>query len=180
MSDENRYDLIVIGGGPGGYVGAIRAAQNGLKVACVEKRGRLGGTCLNVGCIRPRRCCSPVPSFEEARDHYAGPRDQTSGVKLDLKKMLGRKDNVVTDLTDGIEGSSRRTRSSTSSARARIIDNETVEVAPGGRKKKQTLSTDTILIATGSDVATIPNVEIDENRSSPPPARWNCRRCRRA
>lgn len=164
MSEEKRYDLVIIGGGPGGYVAAIRAAQNGLSVACVEMRGRLGGTCLNVGCIPSKALLQSSHLFEEARDHYDVHGIQTSGVKLDLKTMLGRKDKVVTDLTDGIEGLFRKNKVDYIIGTGRIIDNETVEVSPGGRKKKQTLSTDTILIATGSEVATIPNVEIDEKR----------------
>ncbi|MDF1722770.1 MAG: dihydrolipoyl dehydrogenase [Minwuia sp.] len=164
MSEEKRYDLVIIGGGPGGYVAAIRAAQNGLSVACVEMRGRLGGTCLNVGCIPSKALLQSSHLFEEASIHFDVHGIQTGDVKLDLKTMLGRKDEVVTTLTDGIEGLFKKNKVDYIIGTGTIIDNETVEVAPGGRKKKQTLKTDTILIATGSEVATIPNVEIDEKR----------------
>lgn len=164
MSEEKRYDLVIIGGGPGGYVAAIRAAQNGLNVACVEMRGRLGGTCLNVGCIPSKALLQSSHLFEEAREHFDVHGIQTTGVKLDLKTMLGRKDEVVTTLTDGIAGLFKKNKVDYIIGMGTIIDNETVEVAPGGRKKKQSLKTDTILIATGSEVATIPNVEIDEKR----------------
>lgn len=164
MSEEKRYDLVIIGGGPGGYVAAIRAAQNGLNVACVEMRGRLGGTCLNVGCIPSKALLQSSHLFEEAQEHFDVHGIQTGDVKLDLKTMLGRKDEVVTTLTDGIEGLFKKNKVDYIIGMGTIIDNETVEVAPGGRKKKQTVKTDTILIATGSEVATIPNVEIDEKR----------------
>lgn len=148
---------------PGGYVAAIRAAQNGLKTACIEKRGRLGGTCLNVGCIPSKALLQSSHLYEEAEHHFAEHGIKATP-KLDLKTMLGRKDEVVTGLTDGIEGLFKKNGVDYIVGHGRIVDNETVDVAPGGRKKKQTLKTDTILIATGSDVATIPNVEIDEKR----------------
>ncbi|WP_416898970.1 MAG: dihydrolipoyl dehydrogenase [Minwuia sp.] len=163
MSDDKRYDLVIIGGGPGGYVCAIRAAQNGLKVACVEKRGRLGGTCLNIGCIPSKALLQSSHLFEEADKHFAEHGIKATP-KLDLKTMLGRKDEVVTSLTDGIELLFKKNGVDYITGTGTIIDTETVEVAPGGRKKKQELKTDTILIATGSDVANIPNVEIDEKQ----------------
>jgi len=164
MSEEKRYDLVIIGGGPGGYVAAIRASQNGLSVACVEMRGRLGGTCLNVGCIPSKALLQSSHLYEEAREHFDVHGIQTGTVKLDLKTMLGRKDKVVTDLTDGIAGLFRKHKIDYIIGTGSIIDNETVEVTLDDSKKKQTLKTDTILIATGSEVATIPNVEIDEKR----------------
>ena len=97
------YDLVVIGGGPGGYVGAIRAAQLGLKTAIVEARGALGGTCLNVGCIPSKALLQSSHHFEVAEKEFTSHGIQTNGLKLDLKTMLGRKDKVVVDLTNGIE-----------------------------------------------------------------------------
>jgi len=163
MSEDTRYDLVIIGGGPGGYVAAIRAAQNGLKVVCVEKRGRLGGTCLNVGCIPSKALLQSSHLFEEASVHFAD-HGINASPRLDLKTMLGRKDTVVSELTDGIAGLFKKNGVDYIVGTGTIIDNETVEVASGGRKKKLTLSTDTILIATGSDVAQVPNVEIDEKQ----------------
>jgi len=95
------FDLVVIGGGPGGYTGAIRAAQLGMKVACIEKRKTLGGTCLNVGCIPSKALLNFSEKYEEAREHFADIGIKTS-VKLDLKKMLAKKDSVVNDLCKGI------------------------------------------------------------------------------
>src|SRR5271170_7835884 len=97
------FDLIVIGGGPGGYVAAIRAAQLGMNVACVEMRGALGGTCLNVGCIPSKALLQSSHYFEEANHHFAEHGIKTK-VELDLATMLARKNKVVIDLTKGIEG----------------------------------------------------------------------------
>ncbi|MEL0111869.1 MAG: FAD-dependent oxidoreductase, partial [Rickettsiales bacterium] len=97
------YDLIVIGGGPGGYVAAIRAAQLGLKTACVEKRGSLGGTCLNVGCIPSKALLHNSHLFAEAAHEFAERGIETGPVKLNLKKLMSNKDKIVGDLTKGIE-----------------------------------------------------------------------------
>src|SRR5476649_1023419 len=101
MADTG-YDLVVIGGGPGGYVAAIRAAQLGMKVACVEKRGALGGTCLNVGCIPSKALLHSSELFEEAT--HGAKHGITGKIGLDLKAMMARKDEVVLGLTKGIEG----------------------------------------------------------------------------
>src|SRR5918992_4884562 len=90
------YDLIVIGAGPGGYVAAIRAAQNGMRVACVEKDNALGGTCLNVGCIPSKALLDSSELYEQAKTHFHHHGIKASGVELDLKAMMARKDGVVT------------------------------------------------------------------------------------
>src|SRR5471030_2571162 len=95
---DTMYDLIVIGGGPGGYVAAIRAAQLGMNVACVEKRGSLGGTCLNVGCIPSKALLGSSEKFEDGNKHFAEHGIKAT-VSLDLKTMMGRKDKAVLDLT---------------------------------------------------------------------------------
>src|SRR5476649_816571 len=100
---EQNFDLIVIGGGPGGYVAATRAAQLGMNVACVEMRGSLGGTCLNVGCIPSKALLESSHHFEEAKEHFAGHGIKVSP-QLDFATMMARKDKVVVDLTKGIEG----------------------------------------------------------------------------
>ncbi|GIS16852.1 MAG: hypothetical protein CM15mP117_22840 [Alphaproteobacteria bacterium] len=98
-----KYDLIVIGAGPGGYVAAIRAAQLGMKVACVEKRSTLGGTCLNVGCIPSKALLNASEKFAEAKQkHLSTLGIDVSQVKLDLKKMLKHKSDIVSGLTTGI------------------------------------------------------------------------------
>src|SRR5262249_48299230 len=97
-----RFDLVVIGAGPGGYVAAIRAAQLGMHVACVEKRGTLGGTCLNIGCIPSKALLDSSEWYAQARSKFAKHGIEVSDLRLDLKAMLARKDGVVKSLTDGV------------------------------------------------------------------------------
>src|SRR5579863_10471452 len=101
MADS--YDIIVIGSGPGGYVAAIKAAQLGMKVACIDKRKTLGGTCLNVGCIPSKALLHSSHKFAEAQHNLAVHGVDVSNVSLNLKQMLKRKDSVVEDLTKGVE-----------------------------------------------------------------------------
>ncbi|MCL4158543.1 UNVERIFIED_CONTAM: hypothetical protein GTU68_038725, partial [Idotea baltica] len=101
MSDN--YDVVVIGGGPGGYVAAIRASQLGLKVACVEMRGSLGGTCLNVGCMPSKALLHATELFDEANGGMEKYGIKTGKVSVDIKKLMSHKDGIVTDLTNGIE-----------------------------------------------------------------------------
>ena len=96
------YDVIVIGGGPGGYVAAIRAAQLGMKTACVEMRGSLGGTCLNVGCIPSKELLHASHLFEEAKGGMAKMGIKIEGVSLDLPKMMKTKAQAVRGLTQGL------------------------------------------------------------------------------
>ncbi len=98
----DQYDLIVIGSGPGGYVAAIRAAQLGMKVACIEKRATYGGTCLNVGCIPSKAMLDSSELYAQAKTHFSKHGIQVSNLALDLGTMLGRKDKVVKGLTDGV------------------------------------------------------------------------------
>merc|ERR1719454_2458199 len=98
------YDIVVIGGGPGGYPAAIKAGQLGLKTACIEMRGRLGGTCLNVGCIPSKALLHSSHLYEEAA-HGWGPHGiSADNVKMDLSKLMAHKDKTVSGLTGGIEG----------------------------------------------------------------------------
>ena len=100
---ENNFDLIIIGGGPGGYVCAIRAAQLGLKTACVESRGTLGGTCLNVGCIPSKSLLNLSDSFYKAQKDFNSQGIEFTGLKLNLDKMMSGKNKSVQVLTKGIE-----------------------------------------------------------------------------
>ena len=161
MSDP--YDLVVIGGGPGGYVAAIRAAQLGFKVACVENRGSLGGTCLNVGCIPSKALLQSSHHFEQAAHGLAAHGVKTGKLELDLKTMLGRKDAVVAELTKGIEFLLKKNKIDYVVGTGAITAPDTVTVTPA-KGKKQVLSTENILIATGSDSTPLAGVEIDEKR----------------
>ena len=162
MSDA--YDLIVIGGGPGGYVAAIRAAQLGLKTAIVEKRGALGGTCLNVGCIPSKALLQSSHHYHMADTEFAR-HGIIAKVSLDLKTMMGRKEKVVDDLTQGIEFLMKKNKIDYHVGEGQIAGAGQVTVkGPKKGAKKQTLKTENILIATGSDVAPLPGVAIDEKQ----------------
>ena len=160
MADS--FDLVVIGGGPGGYVAAIRAAQLGLKTACVEKRGSLGGTCLNVGCIPSKELLHVSHLYEEARHQFAGYGINVGEVSLDLPKMMGGKDKVVDGLTKGVEGLFRKNKVEYVKGTARIAAPGRVEVAALDGGAARTLETRNILIATGSEVMPLPGIEVDE------------------
>jgi len=162
MSDV--YDLVVIGGGPGGYVAAIRAAQLGLKTAIVEKRGKLGGTCLNVGCIPSKALLQSSHHFEIAAHEFERHGIKTTGLALDLKTMLGRKEKVVDDLTKGIEFLMKKNKVDYVVGAGTITAPGEVSVNPGKGKKKQTIKCENIMVATGSDVAPLPGVDIDEKQ----------------
>lgn len=149
------FDLVVIGGGPAGYTGAIRASQLGMKVACIESRKTLGGTCLNVGCIPSKALLNFSEKYEEARKHFADIGIKAS-VDLDLTTMLAKKDQVVSDLCKGIEGLFAKNKITKFTGLGKIIDASTVEVGNEKIKAKN------ILIATGSEVVNIPGVEVDE------------------
>ncbi|WP_417472746.1 dihydrolipoyl dehydrogenase [Leisingera sp.] len=149
------YDLIVIGGGPGGYVAAIRAAQLGLSVACVEGRGALGGTCLNVGCI-PSKALLTSSSKYAALAGLAAHGITVEGASLDLGAMMARKDKTVADLTKGIGFLFKKND-------VDLIEGWASIPAPGQvRVGEQTYTARNILIATGSEPTPLPGVDIDE------------------
>ncbi len=160
---EQKFDLVVIGGGPGGYVAAIKAAQLGLNVACVEGRGALGGTCLNVGCIPSKALLQSSHLYEEANHSFAEHGIQAKDVKIDVKTMLARKDKVVVDLTKGIEGLFKKNKVTYLQGWGSIPAAGKVAVK-GADGKTQTVETKNILIATGSEVTPLPGVTIDEKR----------------
>lgn len=153
------FDLVVIGGGPAGYTGAIRASQLGMKVACIEKRKTLGGTCLNVGCIPSKALLNFSEKYEEAREHFADIGIKTKA-ELDLAKMMTKKESVVDQLCKGIEGLFVKNKIERFSGLGKILDNNTVEIIDG--KNLEKIRAKNILIATGSEVMEIPGVKIDE------------------
>ncbi|MEA2779344.1 MAG: dihydrolipoamide dehydrogenase [Rhodospirillaceae bacterium] len=160
---ETDFDVVVIGSGPGGYVAAIRAAQLGLKTACVEKRETLGGTCLNIGCIPSKALLQSSEKFEEARHGLAVHGVKVGSVELDLAAMQAQKNKVVADNTAGVAFLFKKNKIDWVRGSARIAGAGTVEVAltAGGA---QTLKTRHIIIATGSDVMPLPGVVIDERQ----------------
>jgi dihydrolipoamide dehydrogenase len=156
--DKNKVDLIVIGAGPGGYVAAIRAAQLGLSVLCVEKRKTLGGTCLNVGCIPSKALLYSSQKFEEAGHLLADHGVKIEKLSLDLKKMMERKEKVVEQLTGGIDYLFKKNKVQHAVGEAHILSAEEVKV------NGETWKTKNILIATGSESATLPGIKIDEKK----------------
>lgn len=156
------YDLIVIGTGPGGYVGAIRAAQLGLKVAVVEKRPTHGGTCLNVGCIPSKALLHASELFEEASHGFAGMGINVSPT-LDLKAMMGFKDEGVKGNTAGVAFLLKKNKVDVHLGSGRIVTAGRVEITTDDGRKSE-LATKSIVIATGSEVAKLPGVEIDEKQ----------------
>jgi dihydrolipoamide dehydrogenase len=154
------YDLIVIGTGPGGYVCAIRAAQLGLKTAVVEKRATFGGTCLNVGCIPSKAMLHASELYDEANHGFAAMGIEVKP-KLDLKQMLSFKDEGVKGNTDGVAYLMKKNKIATLHGTGRILGAGKVEVTGEGGET-QTLQSKAIVIATGSDVARLPGIAIDE------------------
>jgi dihydrolipoamide dehydrogenase len=164
MSEKN-FDLIVIGAGPGGYVAALRAAQLGFTVACIDKRGTWGGTCLNVGCIPSKAMLESSQRYEQARTHLAEHGIGTGEITLDLPTMLARKDKVVGDLTKGIAFLFKKNGIEGITGAARITVPGRVTVEPTGDGGEAiNLTASRILIATGSEVAPLPGLAIDEER----------------
>jgi NADPH-dependent 2,4-dienoyl-CoA reductase/sulfur reductase-like enzyme len=155
------YDLVVIGTGPGGYVGAIRAAQLGMKVAVVEKRAAHGGTCLNVGCIPSKALLHASELFEEAEHAFEGMGIKVSKPKADIKQMLKFKDEAIEGNTKGIEFLLKKNKVDAFHGTGKILSAGKVEVTPE-KGEPQVLETKNICIATGSDVARLPGIEIDE------------------
>ncbi len=155
---ETSFDVIVIGAGPGGYVAAIRAAQLGLKTACVEKRETLGGTCLNVGCIPSKALLHASERFHEAQHGLAQLGVVTKGVSLDLGAMMDHKDGVVESNVKGIEFLFKKNKVTWLKGTGQITAKGEVTVG------EETYQASHIIIATGSDVAPLPGIEIDEKR----------------
>jgi dihydrolipoamide dehydrogenase len=162
MSESQQFDLVVLGGGPGGYVGAIRAAQLGMKVACVEKEDALGGTCLRVGCIPSKALLDSTELFDQIR-HKSEAHGFTVGeVGVDVGKMLRRKDEVVSGLTRGVEGLFRKNKISWVRGFGRLTGPDTVavETADGNRA----LRAKNILLASGSVPVELPFLRFDHER----------------
>src|SRR5687768_9851763 len=157
---DTTYDLIVIGAGPGGYVAAIRAAQLGLKTACVE-REYLGGTCLNVGCIPSKALLDSSEKVSMAKHDFAKHGISVGNVSVDLAKMLARKNDVVKGLTGGVGLLFKKNKVEHVVGNGRIAAPDTVEVK-GSDGNTKSLKAKRILIATGSAPIQIPGLPFDE------------------
>jgi dihydrolipoamide dehydrogenase len=154
-----RYDVVVIGAGPGGYVAAIRAAQLGMRTACVDARAAPGGTCLNIGCIPSKALLQSSEKFAEARNGFAEHGIRVGELGLDLAAMMARKDKVVTTLTRGVEFLFRKNKVQWLKAKARIAAPGRVALDSG-----QEVEAAAIVIATGSESIPLPGLTIDEQR----------------
>ena len=157
------YDLVIIGTGPGGYVGAIRAAQLGMKVAVVEKRAAHGGTCLNIGCIPSKALLHASELFEEAGHGFEKMGIKVSTPKADMKQMLNFKQDAIDGNTKGIEFLLKKNKVEAFHGTGKILGAGKVEVTPE-KGDAQVLETKNICIATGSDVAQLPGITIDEKQ----------------
>ncbi len=158
---EDNFDLIVIGGGPGGYVCAIRAAQLGLKTACVESRGSLGGTCLNVGCIPSKSLLNLSENFYKAKKDFNQQGIEIDGIRLNIDKMMSNKNKSIQVLTRGVEFLFKKNKVTYFKGKGVLFSKNEI-VVDQGENKKTKIKTKNIVIATGSQVATLPGIEIDE------------------
>jgi len=156
------FDLIVIGAGPGGYVAAIRAAQLGMKVACIEKEPSLGGTCLNIGCIPSKALLNSSEKFVEISNHAAEHGIKTSKIDLDLNVLMDRKTKIVKKLTTGIGFLFKKNKITHIPGMASFVDKNTISITNG--KNKITASAKNFIIATGSSSIEIPNIPVDEKQ----------------
>jgi dihydrolipoamide dehydrogenase len=158
MAAASAYDLVVIGGGPGGYTAATRAAQLGLKTACVEKWPRLGGVCLNVGCIPSKALLDSSEYFHLAKTQFAGHGIRTGEVGIDIAGMMARKDQVVRELTANVAKLLEAHKVEIIHGTARLAGSNRVEVSG---EPPRTLEAKNIILATGSEPASLPGIAFD-------------------
>ncbi len=156
----DNFDLVVIGGGPGGYVCAIRAAQLGLKTACIESRGALGGTCLNVGCIPSKSLLNLSENFHKAKKDFNQQGIEIEGIKLNIEKMMSNKNKSVQVLTKGVEFLFKKNKVTYLKGKGVLFSKNDITVYDNNTKKNY--KTKNIVIATGSEVASLPGIKIDE------------------
>ena len=162
MADELNFDLVVLGGGPGGYVAAIRAAQMGFKTACIEKEAALGGTCLRVGCIPSKALLDSSELFEQIRHKAELHGIRVEGATMDVPTMLARKDGVVKSLTQGVAGLFKKNKIEWIRGFGRMTSPETIEVT--GENGTQTVRGKTIILAPGSVPVELPFLKFDGER----------------
>ncbi len=156
----DNFDLIVIGGGPGGYVCAIRAAQLGLKTACVESRGSLGGTCLNVGCIPSKSLLNLSENFHKAKKDFNQQGIEIDGIKLNIEKMMSNKNKSIQVLTKGVEFLFKKNKVTYIKGKGVLFSKNDIVVY--NNNQKVNYKSKNIVIATGSEVVSLPGIDIDE------------------
>jgi len=160
------YDVVIIGSGPAGYVAAIRASQLGLKTACIEKsfdasgKTQLGGTCLNVGCIPSKALLDSSHRYSDALNHFSDHGIEISPPKLDIAKMMARKDKIVSQLTSGVSGLFKANKVTPIFGSAKVLSSSQIEVSLDG--KTEIIETKNIVIASGSSPINIPVAPIDQ------------------
>jgi dihydrolipoamide dehydrogenase len=159
----SKFDVTVIGSGPGGYVAAIRCAQLGMKTAIIEKYDSLGGTCLNVGCIPSKALLDSTEHFYKASHEFAEHGINTTGLKVDFTQMIQRKRDVVKANTDGIDFLMKKNKIEVFHGLGAFKDKNTITVTPA-KGKAQEIQTDKVIIATGSKPSNLPGIEIDKKR----------------
>ena len=160
------YDVVIIGSGPAGYVAAIRASQLGLKTACIEKsfdasgKAQLGGTCLNVGCIPSKALLDSSHRYSDALNHFSDHGIEISPPKLDIVKMMARKDQIVSQLTSGVSGLFKANKVTPIFGSAKVLNSNQIEVSLDGNT--EIIETKNIVIASGSSPINIPVAPIDQ------------------
>ena len=158
---DSNFDLVVIGGGPGGYVCAIRAAQLGLKTACIESRGALGGTCLNVGCIPSKSLLNLSENFHKAKKDFNQQGIEIDGIKLNIEKMMSNKNKSIQILTKGVEFLFKKNKVTYFKGKGVLFSKNDIVIYESDSKRIN-VSSKNIVIATGSTVASLPNIKINE------------------
>ena len=158
---DDNFDLVVIGGGPGGYVCAIRAAQLGLKTACVESRGALGGTCLNVGCIPSKSLLNLSENYHKAKKDFNNQGIEISDIKLNINKMMLNKNKSIQVLTKGVEFLFKKNKVSYFKGKGVLFSKNDIVVYEESNKRTN-IKAKNIVIATGSEVSSLPGIEINE------------------
>ena len=159
----DKYDVAIIGSGPGGYIAAIRCAQLGMKTAIIERYNTLGGTCLNVGCIPSKALLDSSEHYHNATDKFKAHGIGVSGLKVDFKQMIKRKNEVVEQTCAGIDFLMKKNKITVLNGHGSFVDKNTLQVKPG-KGKTQKIQADKTIIATGSKPTSIPGITIDKKR----------------
>lgn len=157
----SKYDVTIIGSGPGGYVAAIRCAQLGMKTAIIEKYNTLGGTCLNVGCIPSKALLDSSEHYHAAHEKFDAHGIELSNLKVNLPQMMKRKDSVVDQMVNGVNFLMKKNKIDVYTGMGSFTDKNHILVSG---EKEETIETDKVIIATGSKPSSLPGIEIDKER----------------